>query len=130
MARTGDDITAARADVEHLNTLGERADRSRGATTIPEDRSSRGHRCRRPRYSSAEEASVRIAVTGATGVLGQEALEALVAAGHEVTGVTRRDSGVPIIEGREIGRASCRERARIGRGDGCGEDTGEAADGV
>lgn len=43
---------------------------------------------------------MRIAVTGATGVLGQEALEALVAAGHEVTGVTRRDSGVPIIEGR------------------------------
>ncbi|MCW1803927.1 NAD-dependent epimerase/dehydratase family protein [Brachybacterium squillarum] len=43
---------------------------------------------------------MRIAVTGATGVLGQEAVEALVAAGHEVTGVTRRDSGVPIIEGR------------------------------
>lgn len=49
---------------------------------------------------NAEEASVRIAVTGATGVLGQEAVEALVGAGHEVTGVTRRDSGVPIIEGR------------------------------
>ena len=43
---------------------------------------------------------MRIAVTGATGVLGQEAVEALVAAGHEVTGITRRDSGVPIIEGR------------------------------
>lgn len=43
---------------------------------------------------------MRIAVTGATGVLGQEAVEALVAAGHEVTGVTRRDSGVPIVEGR------------------------------
>src|SRR5699024_11633890 len=25
---------------------------------------------------------------------------ALVAAGHEVTGITRRDSGVPIVEGR------------------------------
>ncbi|MEE1649668.1 NAD(P)-dependent oxidoreductase [Brachybacterium sp. J144] len=43
---------------------------------------------------------MRIAITGATGVLGQEAVEALVAAGHEVTGITRRDSGVPIIEGR------------------------------
>lgn len=43
---------------------------------------------------------MRIAVTGATGVLGQEAVEALVAAGHEVTGITRRDSGIPIIEGR------------------------------
>ncbi|MGY5766619.1 NAD-dependent epimerase/dehydratase family protein [Brachybacterium sp. DNPG3] len=43
---------------------------------------------------------MRIAVTGATGVLGQEAVEALVAAGHEVTGVTRRDSGIPIVEGR------------------------------
>src|SRR5699024_3115069 len=49
---------------------------------------------------SSEEVGVRIAVTGATGVLGQEAVEALVAAGHEVTGITRRDSGVPIIEGR------------------------------
>lgn len=49
---------------------------------------------------SAKEDSVRIAVTGATGVLGQEAVEALVAAGHEVTGVTRRDRGVPVIEGR------------------------------
>ena len=43
---------------------------------------------------------MRIAVTGATGVLGQEAVEALVAAGHEVTGITRRDSGIPIVEGR------------------------------
>ena len=43
---------------------------------------------------------MRIAVTGATGVLGQEAVEALVGAGHEVTGITRRDSGIPIIEGR------------------------------
>lgn len=43
---------------------------------------------------------VRIAVTGATGVLGQEAVAALVGAGHEVTGVTRRDRGIPIIEGR------------------------------
>ena len=43
---------------------------------------------------------MRIAVTGATGVLGQEAVESLVAAGHEVTGITRRDSGVPIVEGR------------------------------
>lgn len=43
---------------------------------------------------------MKIAVTGATGVLGQEAVEALVAAGHEVTGVTRRERGVPIIEGR------------------------------
>ena len=43
---------------------------------------------------------MRIAVTGATGVLGQQAVEALVAAGHEVTGVTRRDRGVPVIEGR------------------------------
>src|SRR5690606_38920689 len=53
-----------------------------------------------PPGRSPEEVSVRIAVTGATGVLGQEAEEALVAAGHEVTGITRRDSGVPIIEGR------------------------------
>src|SRR5699024_2934947 len=53
-----------------------------------------------PPGRSPEEVSVRIAVTGATGVLGQEAVEALVAAGHEVTGITRRDSGVPIIEGR------------------------------
>ena len=43
---------------------------------------------------------MRIAVTGATGVLGQEAVAALVAAGHEVTGVTRRDRGIPVIEGR------------------------------
>lgn len=43
---------------------------------------------------------MRIAVTGATGVLGQEAVEALTTAGHEVTGVTRRDRGVPVIEGR------------------------------
>lgn len=43
---------------------------------------------------------MRIAVTGATGVLGQESVGALVAAGHEVTGVTRRDRGVPVIEGR------------------------------
>lgn len=43
---------------------------------------------------------MRIAVTGATGVLGQEAVEALAAAGHEVTGVTRRDRGIPVIEGR------------------------------
>ena len=43
---------------------------------------------------------MKIAVTGATGVLGQEATEALVAAGHEVTGVTRQQRGVPVIEGR------------------------------
>jgi len=43
---------------------------------------------------------VRIAVTGATGVLGQEAVAALVAEGHKVTGVTRRERGVPVIEGR------------------------------
>jgi nucleoside-diphosphate-sugar epimerase len=43
---------------------------------------------------------VRIAVTGATGVLGQEAAAALVGAGHEVTGVTRRERGIPVIEGR------------------------------
>ncbi|WP_114855930.1 NAD(P)-dependent oxidoreductase [Brachybacterium sp. YJGR34] len=43
---------------------------------------------------------MRIAVTGATGVLGQEAVQALVSAGHEVTGITRRDSGIPIVEGR------------------------------
>ena len=43
---------------------------------------------------------MRIAVTGATGVLGQQAVEALVAAGHEVTGVTRRERGLPIVEGR------------------------------
>lgn len=43
---------------------------------------------------------MKIAVTGATGVLGQEAVEALVSAGHEVTGVTRRDRGIPVIEGR------------------------------
>lgn len=43
---------------------------------------------------------MRIAVTGATGVLGQEAVQALVHAGHEVTGVTRRERGVPVIEGR------------------------------
>lgn len=43
---------------------------------------------------------MRIAVTGATGVLGQEAVSALTAEGHEVTGVTRRDRGVPVIEGR------------------------------
>lgn len=43
---------------------------------------------------------MKIAVTGATGVLGQEALEALVEAGHEVTGVTRRERGVAVVEGR------------------------------
>ncbi|MFC0673585.1 NAD-dependent epimerase/dehydratase family protein [Brachybacterium hainanense] len=43
---------------------------------------------------------MRIAVTGATGVLGQEAVAALVAEGHEVTGVTRRERGIPVIEGR------------------------------
>ena len=43
---------------------------------------------------------MRIAITGATGVLGQEATEALVAAGHDVTGITRRSQGVPITEGR------------------------------
>lgn len=43
---------------------------------------------------------MKIAVTGATGVLGQEAVSALVDAGHEVTGVTRRDRGAPVIEGR------------------------------
>ena len=43
---------------------------------------------------------MRIAVTGATGVLGQEAVQALVADGHDVTGITRRDRGVPIVEGR------------------------------
>ncbi|WP_058235744.1 NAD-dependent epimerase/dehydratase family protein [Devriesea agamarum] len=43
---------------------------------------------------------MRIAVTGATGVLGQEAVAALVAAGHTVTGITRRERGVPVIEGR------------------------------
>lgn len=43
---------------------------------------------------------MRIAITGATGVLGQEATEALVAAGHDVTGVTRRSQGVPVVEGR------------------------------
>ena len=36
------------------------------------------------------------------------AVEALVAAGHEVTGITRRDSGVPIVEGRG---GAVRERA-------------------
>src|SRR5690606_28025120 len=46
------------------------------------------------------EAHVRIAVTGATGVLGQEAVAALVAEGHEVTGVTRRERGIPVIRGR------------------------------
>ncbi|MCL6423829.1 NAD(P)-dependent oxidoreductase [Brachybacterium sp. JHP9] len=43
---------------------------------------------------------MKIAVTGATGVLGQEAVAALIAAGHEVTGVTRRERGIPVIEGR------------------------------
>lgn len=43
---------------------------------------------------------MKVAVTGATGVLGQEALEALIEAGHKVTGVTRRERGVPVIEGR------------------------------
>lgn len=43
---------------------------------------------------------MRIAVTGATSVLGQEVTEALVAAGHEVTGITRRPQGVPVVEGR------------------------------
>ena len=43
---------------------------------------------------------MRIAVTGATGVLGQEAVEALTAEGHEVTGITRRDRGIPVVEGR------------------------------
>lgn len=43
---------------------------------------------------------MRIAVTGATGVLGQEAVAALVAEGHEVTGVTRRERGIPVIQGR------------------------------
>lgn len=43
---------------------------------------------------------MRIAVTGATGVLGQEAVAALVGAGHEVTGVTRRERGIPVIRGR------------------------------
>ncbi|WP_152354603.1 NAD-dependent epimerase/dehydratase family protein [Brachybacterium subflavum] len=43
---------------------------------------------------------MKIAVTGATGVLGQEAVEALVSAGHEVTGVTRRERGIPVVEGR------------------------------
>lgn len=43
---------------------------------------------------------MKIAVTGATGVLGQEAVTALVAAGHDVTGVTRRERGIPVIEGR------------------------------
>lgn len=47
-----------------------------------------------------EDLRVKIAVTGATGVLGQEAVAALAEAGHEVTGVTRRDRGVPVIEGR------------------------------
>jgi 2-alkyl-3-oxoalkanoate reductase len=42
---------------------------------------------------------MRIAVTGASGVLGQEAVEALCAAGHEVTGVTRRPENVRLIEG-------------------------------
>lgn len=43
---------------------------------------------------------MKIAVTGATGVLGQEAVEALVQAGHEVTAITRRERGVAIVEGR------------------------------
>lgn len=43
---------------------------------------------------------MKIAVTGATGVLGQEAVTALVADGHEVTGVTRRERGMPVIQGR------------------------------
>lgn len=43
---------------------------------------------------------MKIAVTGATGVLGQEAVAALAQAGHQVTGVTRRDRGIPVIEGR------------------------------
>lgn len=43
---------------------------------------------------------MKIAVTGATGVLGQETVSALVEAGHDVTGVTRRDRGIPVVEGR------------------------------
>lgn len=43
---------------------------------------------------------MRIAVMGATGVLGQEAVQALSQAGHRVTGVTRKHSGGAIIRGR------------------------------
>lgn len=69
-------------------------------STDPLDSSFAGPPARAAPVDFAEEASVRIAVTGATGVLGQEAVEALVAAGHDVSGVTRRDSGIPIVEGR------------------------------
>ncbi|MCI9889694.1 NAD(P)-dependent oxidoreductase [Micrococcales bacterium 31B] len=43
---------------------------------------------------------MKIVVTGATGVLGREAVAALAKAGHQVTGVTRRESGIPVITGR------------------------------
>lgn len=42
---------------------------------------------------------MRIAVTGASGVLGQEAVEALCAEGHQVTGITRFSDTARLIEG-------------------------------
>src|ERR671924_1791707 len=44
------------------------------------------------RYSSMKELMVRVFVAGATGAIGKQLVPRLVAAGHEVHGMTRRES--------------------------------------
>src|SRR5699024_7120834 len=94
MARTGDDITPARAHLQHLNTLCERADRSRGAAWIPTTRASRSQRSTARPCSLEEQACVTFGATAPTEFVGQTALDASVAAGCEVIRGTRRASGL------------------------------------
>ena len=69
---------------------------------------------------------MKVFVAGATGAIGKQLIPQLVAAGHEVTGMTRSPEKADALRAlgakaavadgldrtavREIGRASCRER--------------------
>jgi nucleoside-diphosphate-sugar epimerase len=53
------------------------------------------------RYSSVKELVVRVFVAGATGAIGKQLVPRLVAAGHEVHGMTRRGSKQAML--RELG---------------------------
>ena len=72
---------------------------------------------------------MRVFVTGATGFIGTELVKELIAAGHQVRGLTRSDAGVEQLKaaGAEVHRGDLtgsREPAQRSDGDGCGGEPG------